>query len=125
MKDMTREEFNERIAAVAEAQRIFIVSGITNSIDVAWEIYLDVLSEKEFEKRITSDAGKRFSDNPLDQVTRPKCPVCSNDLYFRRVPPNHDGIKTQLVCASDTCDTILNSDKTLDEWLEALRNENQ
>ena len=121
MKILTKEEFNERVGAVAEAQIIFIGSGLTNSVDLAWELYRDILAEKEFAVRITSDMEKQFNENPFDKYPRPKCPECGTDMYFRKVPDNPEGIKTQLVCVNDKCDTVLNSDKSLDEWLEVIK----
>jgi hypothetical protein len=125
MKDISKQDFYDRLQATADAQRIFISSGFTNSIDLAWELYRDILAEKDFAIIITSDMSKAMNDNPFDKYPRLKCPVCQNDLYFRRLPENPEGIRTQLICASEKCDTVLNSEKTMDEWLEIIKNESQ
>lgn len=123
MKDLSRTDFMERMEAVANAQEIFIKSGVTNSIDLAWELYRDVLAVKDFQRLINSNNGKNYNENPFDKYPRPKCPECGNDLYFRFVMENPQGIVSQLVCAGDQCDTVLNSDMTKEQWLEALANE--
>lgn len=55
-------------------------------------------------------------------VVMPMCPVCGNsELSIRQVPPNNEGVQSQLYCSNPNCDLVLNSEYTVVEWLTAIR----
>lgn len=58
---------------------------------------------------------------PFDDYERIKCPDCGSDMMFRLVPPNSEGVNTQLVCSNMECDTVLNSEYTITDWFNVLR----
>lgn len=124
MKQLSSEEFYDRVLAVLRARRIFITPGITKNISEAFEIYQEVIAERD--RQVFLDI--QYYGNKLggaDRFERPKCPVCDSPMLFRQVPENVEGIKTQLVCSNRDCDTVYDSEKTLEEWMKELRNEDR
>lgn len=119
MKRLSKEDFTERTKALLIARKVFVDSGVTNNISIAFEIYLELLSQEAIPLTITSHDGER----PLklmDDFKRPSCPDCGMDLMFRKVPENPEGIKTQLVCENSDCDTVLDSENDLNWWMNNL-----
>lgn len=119
MKELTEEEFTDRIMAVQRAQKIFIESGLTNNITTAFQIYQTVFAEREREIFLSTQFHGNRPRSAMDKYERPKCPECGADMMFRQVPENPEGIKVQLVCTK--CDTVLSSEKSLEEWMTMLR----
>jgi hypothetical protein len=118
MKKLTPEEFQDRVEAIARAEKIFVGSGITNNITEAFKIYQTVFAERERQILLMSEHLRNPSI--FDKFHRPLCPDCSNEMLFRLVPENDEGVKTQLVCSNPLCDVVLNSDKSVDDWIEVL-----
>ena len=121
MKELTFEEFNERTAAISEARKIFIKSGITNNISVAFELYQEILADKEWSVFISTKEGGHREQTVMDRYERPKCPECGAAMMFRKVPENAEQIKVQLVCSNPECDIVLNSENDLNWWRKELR----
>lgn len=122
MKRLTKEEFEsavEREAAIRRAQGIFIASGITNNITLAFELYQAILAEREREINVVHENDKPVSI--FDTLPRPKCDLCNSDMALRFLPPNSEGIVSQAVCSA--CDNILDFDLTPDQWVDMLREE--
>lgn len=121
MKRMDYKEFAERTADVARARRIFgkLTEG---NITEAFALYQEVLAEDDERKAlvITSREANRPL-TPFDQYERPVCPDCGFEMHFRNVLENDEGIKTQLVCANVNCDTVLNSEMDITEWMGKLK----
>ena len=116
MKELTQEEFDDRAAAIQRARRIFLDTGMTNNITVAFEAYQAIFAERTREIHIS---GNRYGTKTImDKYERPQCPDCNSDMNFRQVPPNPDGVKIQLVCSR--CDTVLNSENDLQWWMRNL-----
>ena len=120
MKDLTEEEFKDRTMAILRARKIFIKSGITDNITLAFELYQQVCAEREREIFLSPRYGGKVPTF-MDKYSRPKCPDCNMDMMFRVIPENDEGIKTHLVCSSDICDTVLNSENDLNWWIEKLK----
>jgi hypothetical protein len=120
MKNLTEEEFKDRTMAILRARKIFIKSGITDNITLAFELYQKVCAEREREIFLSPRYGGKIP-TIMDKYSRPKCPDCNMDMMFRVIPQNEEGIKTQLVCSSDICDTVLNSENDLGWWMQKLR----
>lgn len=71
---LSKDEFRSRLAHVARARSIFIDSGFTKSIDLAWEAYLAVFRELNL---------SRSAPLPKSPASRP-CPVCAfSPLSFK------------------------------------------
>lgn len=121
MNRLTREEFADRINAVARARAIFLKSGVVDTIDKAFALYQGVLAEREREVWISSKVEGNRSPRIMDGFERPKCPECGTDLMFRTLPPNEEGFNTQLVCENPQCDVVLNSEMTMEDWARELQ----
>jgi uncharacterized protein with PIN domain len=105
--------------AIQRAKKIFVETGLTNNITHAFEAYQEIFAERERQIFI---ATNMFSNRPrtvMDKYERPKCPECNEDMQFRIIPENDEGIKTQLVCTK--CDTVLSSENDLQWWMENLQ----
>ena len=121
MKEMTEEEFADRAMALQRARRIFIESGLTNNITKAFEAYQVIFAEREREIFLNSQDHGRRPKTVMDRYERPACPDCGSNMLFRVLPENPEGIKTQLVCESRKCKTILNSENDIKWWMTILR----
>ena len=75
MKQISFEEFEDRIEAIMRVRKIF-VSYITKNITTAFELYQEVLVEQERKRFLTTVTGGRVSMTWLDQYERPRCPKC-------------------------------------------------
>lgn len=120
MKKLTKEEFEDRMMAFNEAEKIFVGSGITNNITVAFQIYQAILADKERAKHAAPSEHGFLPGSPMNGFERPKCPECNSDMLFRAIPENEEGVKTQLVCRKIDCPVVLDSDKTIEQWKEIL-----
>ncbi len=116
----TDEEINDRERAIQRARHIFIKSGLTDNITVAFQLYQDIFGEREREIFVTAASYGRYDRHFMDKYVRPTCPECGTDMKFRVVPKNNENIKTQLVCPNEDCDTVLDSKLTLAEWMGVL-----
>jgi len=119
IKNLTQQEFYERVMAVQRATRIFIETGLTKNITHAFSAYQEILAEQERDTFISSQYAKKIPAL-LDRYERPKCPDCGADMYIRMVPVNEDNIRTVLDCSSSSCDTRLLSDKDINWWIQTL-----
>ena len=120
MNKLTPEEFQDRVEAVARARSIFInLTG--GNLTNAFILYQGVLAEKEREVILSA---LTHGDRPpalFDKFVRPRCPECGAELMFRTVGENDEGVKVQLVCANPECDTVLNSEMSIEEWTKELQ----
>ena len=119
MNKLTEEEFRDRMEAIQRSKEIFIDSGITNNISVAFELYQKVFADRERQLFISANVEGNRNRTVMDNYDRPKCPDCSSDMMFRVVPENGEGVKSQLVCSK--CELVLDSEKSLTEWMSILR----
>jgi DNA-directed RNA polymerase subunit RPC12/RpoP len=121
MKELSREEFHDRVMAINRARKIFgelTDKNITN----AFIAYQEVFAEREREIFI-SDATNPFADkirNEINKYERPECPDCGSKMFFTIAPENDDGIKTMLICSNKECDTRLDSELSLEDWMKVL-----
>ena len=121
MNRLSQQEFQDRIEAVARARVIFIKSGLTNNITDAFTLYQEVLAEQERAVVIETITSGNRPPALFDRFDRPKCPECGGDMMFRAVPENPEGIKVQLVCENPECDTVLNSEMSIEDWAKELQ----
>lgn len=119
MKELTIDEYNDRLKAIERAMHIF--GELTdNNITKSFQAYQAIFAEREREIFIATVNGKR-ARTVMDKYERPQCPDCGSDMMFRQVKQNDEGIVTQLVCSNQQCDTVLSSDKTLVDWMNILK----
>ena len=116
MKTMNYNEFLHRILEVNKAFKIF--SPLTNNMTEAFRLYQEVLAEEKMEIFVSAAVMGNRPMTPMDDFERPLCPDCQNPMRFRIVPPNDEGVNTQLVC--ENCDLVLDSEKTIQEWYQLL-----
>lgn len=120
MNKLTQQEFQDRVQAVARARRIFINLTGGNITD-AFIFYQEVLAEQERAVIISTLTSGNRSRTLFDDFERPKCPECGADMLLRPVQENPEGIKVQLICENPECDTVLNSEMSLEEWVKELQ----
>lgn len=116
---MTTEQELERHQIILKALEMFPEE---KNITRALVLYNKAMPE---EKRIPVFVkAKEFKNKTsFDLYPRPKCPVCGDDMGFRRLKQNPEGFKTRLSCRNTTCDVALNSEYSVEEWLVVLREE--
>lgn len=119
MKKLTKEEFNDRIQALQRAKKIFLPLTDGN-ITLAFEAYQEILAEQERRINVSAKQVVGMTTSPFNNLERPKCPECGEVMNLRPVPANDEGINSQLVCANPKCDTVLDSELTLQQWMEKL-----
>jgi hypothetical protein len=118
MKELSEADFRDRMMALQRAKQIFIETGLTANITLAFQAYQTIFAERERQIFMSS----AFANRPrtlMDKYERPKCPECEADMMFRQVPENPEGIKVQLVCTK--CDNVLNDTNGLDWWMTELK----
>lgn len=116
MKRLTKEEFEDRMLALHRAKRIFIESGLTNSITRAFEIYQEVFAERERQLQVT-----RMTDGG-DIYELPDCPDCGDKMRIIGAPPGVVGeINSRLACQNQKCGATFDSPYTLEQWRERLK----
>jgi len=119
MKLLSEEEFADRCNAVNEALQIF--GHMTNNdITRAFMAYQLILAERGRKAMLTTEKHGNRAPTFLDQYERPKCPVCGEGMMIRRVPTNDEGINSQFVCSNEACDTVLDSEMTVQEIMQEL-----
>ena len=120
MKKLTRDEFHDRLQAINRARKIFIESGLTNNISVAFEIYQEMLAEVDRQLKLTKELSDGRIGNMFDEYDRPECPDCGAGMYIRPVF-GEQLIFSQLVCSNPKCDTAFNSIKSISDWQRELK----
>lgn len=124
MRKLTREEFHDRLDALQRARRIFIESGLTRNISVAFDTYQELLAEQERKSKITKELADGRIGGLFDEYERPECPECGQKMFFRWVK-DAEGINSQVVCGNPKCDVAFNSPKTIIEWAKELKKRNE
>jgi hypothetical protein len=120
VKKVSEDEFQDRSQAILRSHKIFIDSGVTKNISIAFELYQKVLADYERQIFVSTQTHGMRPRTEFDKYERPVCD-CGTEMMFRAVLPNDEGIKCQLVCQNPKCDTVLNSDNDLDWWMSNLR----
>jgi hypothetical protein len=121
MKQITEEEFTDRTLALQRARKIFMESGLTNNITHAFQAYQAIFAEREREIFLTTQVYGNHPRTIMDSRERISCPQCGMPMMFRPVPPNAEGVNSQLVCSNDNCDLVLDSELTIAEWMKELK----
>ena len=117
MKLLTADEFQDRLQAFNRATRIF--GELTGqNITKAFEAYQAILSETQREIHMDVRRMQGMTGSPFDELQRPACIDCGSECNLRQVPDNDEGIKSQVVCTQ--CDLVLDSELSIQEWLNVL-----
>jgi hypothetical protein len=122
MKRLTADEFQDRLQAFNRANRIF--GNLTdNNITKSFEAYQAILAEQEREIHMDVRRMQGMTGSDMDGYERPICPDCGEPMGFRPVPPNDEGVVTQLVHlpGTTTCKTVLDTDLTMEQWRMELK----
>ena len=130
MKDLSREEFQERTEEVARARKIFIPH-FTKNISIAFELYQEVLAEEKKEVFLRSKTAGARMPTVLDLFERPACPDCGTELRLKVLlpqgPQNLYGFKTLWFChgqreAGEYCGyEEAPTMKSVEDWMHELR----
>ena len=123
MKKLTVEEFQDRAQAILRAREIFISSGVTKNISVAFEIYQGMLAEKERVLKLTYERNRDYGI--LANLQRPICPDCGKELGLRLINTpkgnaNVNGYNSSWACDDSCCHEEF-STNTLQDWLKELK----
>ena len=130
MRKLTQDEFNDRMIAIAEAKRIFVDSGITNNITLAFEMYQDILADKERPLQLDSkeqgaDKAPSFSPPtitlPLDiELEKPQCPDCGDPMTLREATEDEkkEGFRSAWICKKCRYEGL--SEKSTMRWIREL-----
>lgn len=119
---MNEQEFQDRIVAVSRARKIFIKSGITNNISVAFELYQGVLAEQARELELRASEHGNRARSELDKYPRPICPLCGAGIMFKPMASKGDDwVKTHLLCENPRCDGYWLSAGSFHDWLAVLK----
>jgi len=123
MKKLTVEEFQDRAQAILRARKIFISSGVTKNISVAFELYQEMLAEQERVLRLTHERNRDYGI--LANLQRPICPDCGKELGLRLINTpkgnaNIHGYNSSWACDDECCHEEF-STNTLQDWLKELK----
>lgn len=130
MKKLTREEFVDRMQALADAKGIFIDSGITKNITIAFQFYQDLLAEKERPLQLDSkkdQVSDVMAETPSSitismdvELERPQCPDCGEFLHLRQATEDEEkeGFRSAWICKKCRYEGL--SDKSPMRWIREL-----
>ena len=116
---LTKEVFMKRVEDIAAARKIFIPQ-LTMNITKAYEMYLELMGDKESIRKISRDT--KFL-RAVEKRVRPLCPECNIPLFIRNVTTpkglaNKYGYKSCWICA--VCAYEQYSVKTKEEEFDLL-----
>lgn len=137
MKKYSREEFIDRIAAIKEAEKIFILSGITDNISIAFELYQKVLADKvrplQLDSSIAINGAKELKVEPIItlpidiELEKPLCPDCQEPIEMNLRPTTNDekneGYNSCWTCPMCGFEGL--SEKSVMRWIRELPEKGQ
>ena len=123
---LERIEFQKRLKELVKARKIFIPH-LTKSINIAFEIYQELLAEQELEQfmgNMNTHVGIPLKF--YQKYIVPNCPECESRLHLRAIrckpgAANKNGWKTAWYCDHGDCIYEQYSKKTPTEWMEELK----
>jgi hypothetical protein len=120
MKELTLDEFQDRLKAIDRAMKIF--SELTeNNINRAFIAYQAIFAEREREIFMLPGTLNEDYHQHISRFEKVPCPECSKNMLYRPLAENEEGFKLQWVCSNPDCDTVLNSENDIDWWMNKLR----
>lgn len=132
MNKLTRDEWHDRMQAVNDARDIFIASGITNNISVAFELYQALLADRERPLVLSSKeqeahtgprfpaVGKRLTLDMDIELELPSCPDCGEELSLREASQEEQAEGARSVWYCSKCKFEGTSEKSPLQWIREL-----
>lgn len=117
---MNHIEYHNRQEVIARAMQLYGEAAGYN-INKA----LEMLNEPDFEISVSMERFKGLTGSILDEYERPRCPDCDSEMGIRLVPKYDGIILTQVVCMSENCDTVLDSELDINGWLQILKRKDE
>ena len=115
MKKLDYSDFSKRIEEVAKARKIFIKSGITKNITIAFELYQAVLAEEQMDVTITKPQV------PFEDIERPLCGECDKELQLDPRPRRIDNKLYASTWTCANCGMEYYTEKTAEQWYAELK----
>ncbi len=110
MKELTYEEFRDRIMAEQRSRKIFVETGLTKNITVAFQAYQKLLAERDREVFLTNQMrkGSGHTQYMYEKYQMPDCPLCKMTLTLWPItipegPANRNGYKSHYLCENPHC----------------------
>jgi uncharacterized protein with PIN domain len=128
MKKLSFEDFNTRMLEIQKARKIFVDSGLTNNISIAFEAYRELLMSDEDKEKYPERINSKSEKTPFDGLNVPKCDECGNSLKLTVNSKDIEGNTHRTAWKCKKCGMIYYSDKTSTEWYQILKgaeNENR
>lgn len=122
MKKLTYDEFQNRMTEISNARKIFIPH-ITNNISIAFSIYNELLAEEKMATFLSTRESWKLQKKPIDDYNKPRCPECYSLMNLRVNVVDKDGKTWNSSWTCSNCFIELYSDKTADDWLKEIVNE--
>ena len=118
MKNLTYDEFQNRLQAFNRARKVFIESGLTKNISHAFEAYQEILADEHRSLTIT---GK---PRTMPEGIRVRCKICGKGMGLGPVntmPGDQIGgdWKSQWYCTN--CDESIFNMETVQEIMQSGR----
>jgi predicted RNA-binding Zn-ribbon protein involved in translation (DUF1610 family) len=119
MKELTHDEFQDRLKAFNRAMHIF--GELTdNDMTKAFMAYQEIFAERE--RELFMLPSQAINDLQMERkYEMMPCPECGRELLYRTLLPNDDGFQVQWVCSNPECDTVLNSKDNINWWMDKLK----
>jgi len=118
MKKLNLDEFQKRINETVKARKIFVKSGITNNITVAFQLYQDIFAEEQMQIMISG------INTPFGNIERPTCDECGEEM---RLDPRPKKIGDKIYPSTWVCKCGMEeyTEKTVEQWYKELRIEDK
>ena len=121
MKDLDRNEFHQRLEAIAKARKIFIPH-ITKNITIAFDLYQELLAEEKMANRLVSKTHGNRPRTILDEFERLECEKCGAPLRLRVFYPKGEETATYTRWECEKCPWKGEKvKKTVEEWIQMLK----
>jgi len=85
MNDLNEKEFRQRTEAILRAQKIFVDSGVTRNITVAFFLYREMLADDRQMPLHMTQSQLNNGKTWIPYRARKKCPECGATLHLRAV----------------------------------------
>ena len=115
MKNLDWKEFQKRTNEVIKARKIFIKSGITNNITVAFQLYQDLLAKEQMAVMISK------INTPFGNIERPLCDACDSEMQLNPMPKKVGDKIYPSTWVCPKCKIEEYTEKTPQEWYEELK----
>jgi len=116
----------QRSEVIQKARKKYIGSGITNNITEALRMYLEKDATEEEQIPLFISAPVEYAIKRELKLVRPVCDECEGELFMQiEIVSLTSGEHFPTAWICKTCNKIEYSNKTPEQWLEILKNENR